>query len=289
MSEIITAPGGGTFPVFGLEVMSQGPVTLRTPPDAPAGTVQAIGSNLVDSIQPISIDSTTPFLMSGQGGDDRLSGAAGNDQISGGDGKDVIFGNGGDDTVLGGDADDTISGGSGNDTLFGESGRDLINGEAGNDEIDGGAGKDRLLGGAGNDVIVGGRGNDVMSGGAGADRLTAGQGFDVLTGGGGRDIYVLGAGSASQLDKINDFNPKDDTIFLDQSLLPGSGLGKGKLRVRDFKAVDTLTDNTTAKIVYEKRTGIVFYKPVGGTQIALLQLEKNLPITAADFRIDSGL
>lgn len=293
MSEVITAAPGGSFPVFGLEVISQGPVTLRSGPNAPAGTIQVVGSAANDVIQSLDVNAATPLLISGEEGSDELRGAAGIDEISGGNNSDFVFGNGGNDVLEGNAGEDQIFGGLGNDLIFGGIDADRLFGNEGSDEILGEGGNDRISGGTENDILSGGRGSDRLSGDEGDDDLIAGQGTDILVGGDGRDTFIFGRASRAGLDRVRDFNPGEDKILLDQSLLPGSGLSSGRLRSGDFVAVDDLpeesSEDVAARIVYVRSTGTVFYNPADGTPIALLRLGKDLPVTAADFEIGTGL
>ncbi|WP_143467473.1 calcium-binding protein [Leptolyngbya ohadii] len=293
MSEVITAAPGGSFPVFGLEVISQGPVTLRSGPNAPAGTIQVIGSSANDVIQPLDLNAATPLLISGAEGSDELRGSAGIDEISGGNNDDLVLGNAGDDSLQGDAGADQIFGGLGNDLIFGGIDADRLFGNEGSDEILGEGGNDRISGGTENDILSGGRGTDRLSGDAGDDDLIAGQGADILVGGDGRDTFIFGRTSRAGLDRVRDFSSGEDKILLDQALLPGSGLGRGRLRAGDFAAIDDLPDESSediaAKIIYVRSTGTVFYNPADGTPVALLRLSKDLPITAADFEIGTGL
>jgi Ca2+-binding RTX toxin-like protein len=327
MSEIVTTPPGGIFREFGLEVISQGPVTLRRFPSSAPGINEALGSPEDDTITAIS--SSTGFHIEGRDGDDDIrgggradrifadngqdtvDGGAGNDVIYGGDATDLIFGGRGDDTIFGDNgnedtygSDDTIFGGEGNDVIYGGTGDDLVFGGRGNDQIYGGFGDDTIIGGQGNDTlwgedgdddILGGAGNDVIVGGSGDDYIDSGRGNDLVIGGAGNDTLIGGAGRDrfqigpdSGLDEISDFNAADDTILLAQSLLPGSGLNLGQLDPRDFRAVDRINGSENAKIVYERATGLIYYNPVSGTDVPLLKIGQNLPLAASDFQIING-
>ena len=94
---------------------------------------------------------------------------------------------------------------------------------AGSDKDDvsvGGANNDTIGGGLGNDQLAGGLGSDKLSGGLGNDKLSGGLGKDVSAGGGGRDIFVFDTrlNKKTNLDKIVDFNHRDDTIHLAKSV-----------------------------------------------------------------------
>lgn len=268
MSEIIVSPGT-TTPQFGLVVTSEEPIRLERLTDTSPVTAFGSRSNdIITSNDPASIINITAF---GGAGDDTLTGGAGNDFLSGEAGNDVLFGRAGDDTLIGG---------PGNDRLFGEQGNDNVQGNAGNDFLDGGDDNDTLIGGAGNDTLLGGAGNDTLISGAGRDVETGGAGSDTFR----FDRRSTGGRQARQRDRITDFNA-EDTIQLSRSLLPDSGLRRGRLRAADFRAVRRIGAGETAKIIYERSTGLVYYNRTDGADVPLLQLPRNLRITAADFEI----
>ena len=77
-----------------------------------------------------------------------------------------------------------------------------------------------LKGSSGNDVFVGGGDADQFDGAFGDDKLSGGLGNDILTGDKGRDIFVFDTGlnKKTNVDKIVDFNHRDDTIHLAKSV-----------------------------------------------------------------------
>lgn len=150
--------------------------------------------------------------LEGEQGHDRLYGEAGNDILTGLTGRDSLFGGAGDDDCFGGMNDDRISGGAGNDSL---------NGGRGNDSLWGEAGKDTLAGGRGDDLLLGGGGRDRLLGGEGADTLEGGTGNDTLAGGSGADVFLFGPAHQGDRDKILDYTPGEDSIFLWTSDISG--------------------------------------------------------------------
>jgi Ca2+-binding RTX toxin-like protein len=152
----------------------------------------------------------------------------------------------------------------------------------GDDLYDGRGGhlKGSMFGGAGNDTIRMGVDNDVINGQ---------MGNDILTGGKGRDVFIFDnpLGRAGNIDRITDFNVKDDTIKLDRDIF--SDLSAGRL------GIDAFAVNTTGKagdlddrIIYETDTGKLFYDHDGKGGDAAVQfavVSKNLDLTAADFFI----
>jgi Ca2+-binding RTX toxin-like protein len=71
---------------------------------------------------------------------------------------------------------------------------------------------DFLYGGTGNDKIEGGAGDDFIYGDAGDDILIGGAGADLIVGGEGSDIFVFTRSQNSSIDKIIDFQAKQDKI-----------------------------------------------------------------------------
>jgi hypothetical protein len=156
--------------------------------------------------------------------------------------------------------------------------------------VEGNDGNDTVVGGLGNDLIDGGRGQDNLSGGAGNDTVVGGRDRDTLTGGEGEDDFVFerrstGGRRKRDADRITDFTPEDDTILLDSRLLRGADLPAGKLKRKNFAAVDKISADVTKEIVYERSTGFVIYNQPNGPDIFLLKLDRGLNIKAADFEI----
>ena len=216
-------------------------------------------------------------LIYGDTGNDRLYGEAGNDRLYGGGGNDSVRGGGGRDTAYGGTGNDTIYGESGNDRLYGEGDADWLYGGSGNDYLSGGSGNDRLFGQSGADTLTGGSGNDTLNGGSGSDRMTGGSGLDVF-------VFNTTLGSTN-IDRITDFNPVDDTIHLDDSVF--SGLSLGALSASAFVA-NTSGQATSAshRIIYETDTGNLYYDSNGsaaGGRVQFATLAPGLALTAADF------
>ncbi|NJR59033.1 MAG: calcium-binding protein [Cyanobacteria bacterium CRU_2_1] len=261
MSEVVSVSPPGTVgdPVFGLEVINEEPVTLIR---GDTNFVIAIGSAEDDFIEIDDPTAALGFELLGEVGDDTLTGALADDTLSGGIGNDLLIGEAG---------NDSISGGRGNDSLFGGAGDDFLAGEQGNDRLVGGAGADTLVGGAGKNILIGGAGDDV---------LVAGTGADTLKGGTGRDIFRFARGSTGpgKVDTIQDFQG-NDTLELDRQLLPGSRLRPGSLPEFQFQVVESLDvsgEDTTAFLIYESESGILYYNPTRGQDVPLLQLPKGL-------------
>jgi Ca2+-binding RTX toxin-like protein len=158
----------------------------------------------------MSSSSSSPNMMYGGAGDDRMFGQNGNDLLDGGDGDDAVFGGNGDDLLVGSldDGDDTYYGGD-------------ISGDTGNDTLDLGfltVGADVDLG-----TGVGGRGSAVSSQsgtdtlwgvenvvtGSGNDTITMSNAVNVVDGGQGDDVFVFGSAAAAHGDTIRGFEEGD--------------------------------------------------------------------------------
>ena len=254
--------------------------------------------------------------LHGFAGNDRIDGGDGNDFLSGGDGNDSLVGGGGFDRLdaaadidtadysaeqaalkvkldggkpvtvtLGGQSEDeirdveNIAGGSGNDRLVGD--------RLGN-QLSGNGGDDALKGKRGGDTLLGGSGNDALEGGGGADHLYGGEGRDILKGGGGRDYFVFDTAldAATNVDKVKDFKPGADAIFLSQGVFTALQT-LGKLSADHF-AIGKPAD-ADDYIISHPNSGRIFYDQDGsGTAYGAVLFAKvgpGLDLDAGDFYI----
>jgi Ca2+-binding RTX toxin-like protein len=145
---------------------------------------------------------------------------------------------------------------------------------------------DQLTGESGNDRLSGLAGNDRLFGEIGADTLNGGSGNDTLGGGTEKDIFVFDKKPSvkSNLDYVQDFVPKDDTIHLSKTIFK---ISKGTLSKKAFVVGDHFKD-ADDRILYLKRAGALFYDPDGsGPQKAIqfANISQKLPITHKDFFI----
>jgi len=159
--------------------------------------------------------------------------------------------------------------------IIGHAGTNTIKGLGGNDLIKALSGNDRIYGDSGSDTIYGGAGNDRLYGGSGT----------------GRDVFVFDTkpSKSANVDRIYDFNPKYDSIWLENAVF--TKLGKGALsKPVKFKS-DMFVKNASAKdredrIVYDGKTGALYYDPDGigsKAQVKIATLNKNLKLTYGDF------
>ena len=194
------------------------------PADPDPGSILLEGSRGNDSLEA----GNGHDLLKGAGGDDTLLGHEGDDTLKGGPEHDLLEAGNGNDMLLGQRHGDSLHGGAGNDTLKGGGGNDEMFGEGDDDYLKGGTYDDLIKGGPGNDTLLGNRANDTLHGGWGDDFLNAGGDDDLLIGGGGNDTLHGGAGadvfvfeSGSGNDLIDDFDPSQDVLQIDEALAAG--------------------------------------------------------------------
>ncbi|MGF9761389.1 polysaccharide lyase family 7 protein [Microvirga sp. 0TCS3.31] len=136
------------------------------------------------------------------------------------------------------------------------------------DKLTGSSGNDRIEGKGGNDMIWGKSGNDILVGSSGKDAFT----FDTKL-------------SANNIDVILSFSVKDDTIRLNDSVF--TKLTSGKLSPDNFVVGPRALD-AQDQIIYNNKTGGLFYDPDGTGQTRAIQFAKvdaGLKLTAADFLV----
>jgi serralysin len=140
-------------------------------------------------------------------------------------------------------------------------------------------------------VLQGGAGADVLQGEAGADTIYGGDGRDMLAGGAGSDVFVFNARTGrTNVDAIDDFVVRDDSIWLDNAVFKALG-SKGSLAKPQKLDSDAFVTATRAqdkedRVVYDKKTGKLYYDQDGAggkAQVQIAALGKNLKMTAADF------
>jgi Ca2+-binding RTX toxin-like protein len=169
----------------------------------------------------------------------------------------------------------TASEGTGNNLnnqITGNSRNNTLNGGGANDTLNGGGGNDSLNGGGANDNLNGGGANDNLNGGAGNDTLSGGGGNDTLTGvGPGSDQFLFNTAVApANVDSITDFHiSSNDKILLDKSVFSALETRPDNvLLATDFVVINVAAaaevvaaGNSADEIVYNRRTGNLFYNP----------------------------
>ena len=241
----------------------------------------------------------------GIGGADTLEGGAGNDSLDGGAMADIMRGGAGNDTYVVNVSTDVVD-----ETVVGVStdagGLDLVKSTIGF-TLPQFVEKLTLLGTAniaavGNDqgnMITGNAGSNAINAAGGADTIKAGAGNDTLTGGLGADSFVFNTALNANLniDLITDWNVggASDKILLDDDIFAAVGA------VTITTALDAtmFVKGTTAldgndHIIYDQRTGALFYDPDGSGPLAQLQFatintatggHPGAGLTASDFLV----
>ena len=296
--------------------------------DGGAGRDQLYGATGADTVHggegddSIHESGNDADMLYGDAGNDTLTGGGGNDTLDGGTGTDTAMFSGAKDQysiIRNADGSVTITDmratGDGTDVL-----KDIQFAQFGDQLLDlsrsvsppppppppgpvsltliGTARVDRLTGADGNDVLKGLAGNDVLKGLSGNDKLYGGAGKDVLYGGAGQDIFVFDAkfNKKTNLDKIADFNVKDDTLWLENSLFKankslyaaikkGSEAKPAKMASKFFTVGDKAKDANDF-FLYDKKTGVLSYDADGSGSKAAVEiatLKKGLKMTEKDF------
>ena len=237
--------------------------------------------------------------LTGGGGGDVLVGGGGNDTLTAGDGDDAVNAGTGDDVIVGGDGagNDRYNGGAGIDTVRYTSAKagirvdlsavkdqagSIAAGDAAGIGVDQLSAIENVIAGKYADIVTGSSaanqlwgngGNDTLNGGAGNDKLYGGAGRDTLTGGAGRDSFVFDTAPASR-DTITDFSRADgDKIQLSKAVFKGFAY-TGTLQAEDFYAAAgaTTARDATDRVIYNTRTGILYYDADGLGGSAAVQI-----------------
>ncbi len=249
------------------------------------GTVieRAIGTAGSDTIQGNDADNE----LQGGAGDDTINGGAGNDSLTGGAGTDLLDGGLGSDTYVLEDGMDKINDAGGTDTILSLISRSLVNyASIENLTLTGNAAAN-ATGNNLNNFIFGNGANNTLNGGAGNDALYGRGGRDILSGGAGKDSFYFDASleGGANIDKILDFNVRDDTIFVDDAIF--TALKLGQLSSSAFtKNTSGKATKSSHRIIYETDTGFLFYDSNGsksGGSVKFAELSKKLAVTHADF------
>jgi Ca2+-binding RTX toxin-like protein len=199
-----------------------------------------------------------------------------------------------------------LTGNALNNVLIAGAGNNVLDGGVGNDTADYSAAKKAVTvtllkttaqatGGSGSDSLkaienlTGSAFADTFTGNTGANVLNGGTGNDTLTGGTGQDIFRFDtAPTKSNMDKITDFNVKDDTIQLENAIF--KSLSKvGVLSNANFLASTAGTaKDANDFIIHDTDSGALFYDADGsgaGAAVQFAIVTVGVALTAADFVI----
>jgi len=157
-------------------------------------------------------------------------------------------------------------------------------------DLAGTSSKDQYFGTRFDDKLAGADGRDLLSGEAGRDTIHGGTGNDKLYGGRGQDVFVFDTppNKTTNVDRIVDFNPRFDAIWLEDSVFTGLG-GSVSTPVK-FKP-DMFVKGTKAKdrqdrIIYDSETGALYYDQDGTgskAKVKIAALPTKLKLTYNDF------
>ncbi len=147
--------------------------------------------------------------------------------------------------------------------------------------------RDYLFGTPGNDTLIGGDGGDFINAGNGNDWLYGGARRDFLFGGAGADNFVFAAASPwfahdQGVDRVFDFTPGEDHIviggaFITKNVTPFDA---------DAFAEGRIATDQNDRVLYNPRSGAVFYDADGAGGLAAIKLakiDKHLDLSADDF------
>lgn len=245
-------------------------------------------------------DGTTATSLTGGAANDHLIGNTNFDILDGGAGADTLEGGFGSDVYLVDNAQDVVidAAGAGIDAVQASVSYAI----AADAEIEFltalGSAALNLTGNAFANTLTGNGAVNVLDGGAGADKLAGGLGKDVLTGGAGRDIFVFNtkidktSKAKAQIDRIVDFNVRDDSVHMDNAIFTKLGkkgsAAKPATLNKAFFTIGTKAADANDYLIYNKKTGALFYDVDGNGSKAAIQIatfKNKLSLTDKDFLV----
>ena len=139
-------------------------------------------------------------------------------------------------------------------------------------------GTGQVTGTDGNDMLIGTRGRDELFGSLGHDVIFGRQGQDTLSGGAGKDAFVFDTAPHKTLnvDRITDFAPKDDSIYLDNKVFKALG-SKGSLenpvtlKAKMFWK-GTKAHDASDRVIYNPKSGALYYDADGSGNKAAVKI-----------------
>jgi len=237
--------------------------------------------------------------LGGGYGDDKLEGRAGADVLNGFYGRDMLIGGAGADLMTGGGDNDVYSvdnrgdrvvessSGGTADRVFASVDYTL---SAYVEQLSAvGSSSISLTGNALNNTIAGNKGRNIIKGGGGSDTLNGGYGNDVLSGNAGKDVFVFNTKLSRfyNLDRITDFNVRDDAIKLENAIFSKLGSRTGLLK-KGYFTVGPKAKDANDYIIYNKETGYLYYDKDGfgsGRAVEIAILKKDLGLKYSDFYV----
>ncbi|HEY9620202.1 MAG TPA: calcium-binding protein [Crinalium sp.] len=231
-----------------------------------ASSLEGTGNALDNSL----FGNSNSNVLNGQEGNDTLDGGTGSDRLIGGLGDDRYFvDNTGDAVIEATDQGfDTVI--STVDYVLPENVEQLYLQGATNSVGQGNALANRLVGSTGDNTLKGEAGNDVLVGGKGNDTLIGGEGMDFFS-------FAMPDNKTFSTDEIGvdtltDFRSDRNFIILSKSTfeLQSTASSDGTFGFsifNEFAAVadDATAANSTARIVFSRATGTLFYNSNGAS------------------------
>ncbi|MEZ0167752.1 calcium-binding protein [Microvirga sp. TS319] len=231
-----------------------------------------------------------------------LTGSNVANKITGNSGRNTLKGEGGNDVINGGAGADTMYGGAGNDTFYVDNTGDKVveTAKGGTDTvytsvsfISGSSYEIEKIIATGKSSIslTGNKYANTITGNAGANKLYGGLGNDVLKGGAGKDTFVFDSkpSASTNVDKILDFKSSDDAIWLDNKYFTKLGSGSAsspKMFNSDMFVVGTKAQDKEDRIIYDKKTGSLYYDPDGtgsAAQVKIAIISNKTTLSYHDF------
>jgi Ca2+-binding RTX toxin-like protein len=140
-------------------------------------------------------------------------------------------------------------------------------------------GNDYLAGGAGEDLIKGYNGNDRISGRGGNDELRGGKGDDTF-------LFQAALNEKTNVDRLTDFNHKDDSLHLASDVF--HGLKDGDLSSDAFH-IGTKAADKEDRIIYDKKHGDLYFDRDGtGSKydtVKFAEVKDNTTVDHTDFLV----
>jgi serralysin len=146
---------------------------------------------------------------------------------------------------------------------------------------------ENATGGGGSDRLTGNTIANTLKGGGGNDTLNGMTGNDILLGGAGADSFVFSTNlSTANVDRLTDFNPVSDTIYLENGIF--RALTKTGALAAGYFHTGPAAHDTSDRVIYDKTSGTLFYDADGTGAAAAAKfalLPKGLALGASDFLV----
>src|SRR4030095_13688221 len=108
---------------------------------------------------------------------------------------------------------------------------------------------------------------------------------DLLWGGAGKDMFAFTSALDGTFEIIDDFNARDDTIYLEDAIF--TGLAPVPLARAAF-VTGTAAKDSSDRIIFDAASGQLYFDPDGtgpASKVHFATLDPSLKLTASDFLI----